>query len=122
VAGILLSAAAVVWLTSRNSHAPPEPNASPSATSSSAATGPSATTSSKTIQTYEQAVRFDPYNADAWFNLAKAQAEVHRTDEALSSAQKALDIARSRNQTALVETIEAWLRSSPDIHPGRSPK
>ena len=30
---------------------------------------------SKAVQDYEQAVRFDPYNADAWFSLAKAQAD-----------------------------------------------
>src|SRR5262245_52636795 len=34
---------------------------------------------SKAVQSYEEAVRFDPYNADAWFGLAKAQAAVGRS-------------------------------------------
>ena len=63
------------------------------------------------LQQFESAVRLDPYNADAWLSLAKAQADVHRTDDAISSAQKALDIARSRNRSDLIGTIEAWLRS-----------
>jgi tetratricopeptide (TPR) repeat protein len=66
---------------------------------------------SKAVQEYEQAVRFDPYNADAWFSLAKAQADVHRSADAISSAQKAIDIARSRDRAALVDTVETWLRS-----------
>jgi len=66
---------------------------------------------SKAVQQFENAVRLDPYNADAWFSLAKAQADVNRAEDAISSAQKALDIARSRNRSDLVGTIERWLRS-----------
>jgi tetratricopeptide (TPR) repeat protein len=73
--------------------------------------GKDAPATSKAIQQYEQAVRFDPYNADAWFALAKAQAAAHRSEDALSSAEKALDVARSRNRSELAGTIQAWLRS-----------
>jgi tetratricopeptide (TPR) repeat protein len=76
--------------------------------------------SSKAVQDYEQAVRFDPYNADAWFSLAKAQADVRRSADAISSAQKAIDIGRSRNRTAFVDTVEAWLRSYRDSESRRS--
>jgi tetratricopeptide (TPR) repeat protein len=65
---------------------------------------------SKAIQDYEEAVRVDPFNADAWFALAKAQAAANRPGEAVSSAQKALDVARSRDRNELAQTIEAWLR------------
>jgi cytochrome c-type biogenesis protein CcmH/NrfG len=66
---------------------------------------------SKDIQTYEQAVRFDPYNADAWFSLAKAQAQVNRSEDAISSARKAIDIGRSRNRSDFVGAVETWLRA-----------
>jgi hypothetical protein len=77
--------------------------------------------SSKAVSDYEQAVRFDPYNADAWFGLAKAQADVHRSADAISSAQKAIDIARSRNRSDLARTIEAWVRSYRAAQSRRSP-
>jgi hypothetical protein len=73
--------------------------------------GKSVPATSKAVQKFEQAVQVDPYNADAWFSLAKAQADVHRPDDAISSAQKAIDVARSRNRAALVDTVETWLRS-----------
>jgi tetratricopeptide (TPR) repeat protein len=77
--------------------------------------------SSKAVRNYEQAVRIDPYNADAWFSLAKAQANVHRPDNAISAAQKAIDIARSRNRSDLASTIEAWMRSYRAAQSDRSP-
>jgi cytochrome c-type biogenesis protein CcmH/NrfG len=72
---------------------------------------------SKAIGQFEDAVRIDPYNVDAWFNLAKAQADAHRADDAISSAQKALDIARSTNRADLARTIEAWLRTHGNAAP-----
>jgi cytochrome c-type biogenesis protein CcmH/NrfG len=69
---------------------------------------------SKAIEQFESAVRIDPYNADAWFNLAKSQANERRTIDAVSSARKALDIARSTNRSDLVRTVEAWLRAHSD--------
>jgi outer membrane protein TolC len=67
-------------------------------------------------------VRIYPYNADAWFSLAKAQADVHRSADAISSAQKAIDVARSRNNAGFVNTIETWLRSYRAAESGRSPR
>jgi tetratricopeptide (TPR) repeat protein len=87
------------------------------AASSKAAKDPPAT--SKAVQQFENAVRLDPFNADAWFSLAKAQADVHRAEDAISSAQKALDIARSRNRSDLAGTIEGWLRSHYNAKSGR---
>jgi cytochrome c-type biogenesis protein CcmH/NrfG len=78
-------------------------------------------TSSKSIRDLEQAVSVDPYNADAWFSLAKAQAEVHRSADAISSAQKAIDVGRSRNRTAFVDLVEAWVRSYRASESGRPP-
>ncbi len=63
------------------------------------------------LRNCEQGVQNDPYNAVAWFNLAKAQAEIQRTSDAISSGEKALDIAHSQNRTDLIKTIEVWLRS-----------
>jgi hypothetical protein len=76
---------------------------------------------SKSVRNYEQAVRFDPYNADAWFRLAKAQADVHRSADAISSAQKAIDIARSRNRSDLAHMVDEWMRSYRAAQSGRSP-
>jgi tetratricopeptide (TPR) repeat protein len=66
--------------------------------------------SSKAIRDFEEAVHVDPYNADAWFALAKAQAAARRRADAISSAQKAIDIARSRNRADFANTVQAWLR------------
>jgi tetratricopeptide (TPR) repeat protein len=75
---------------------------------------------SKAVQQYDRAVTVDPYNADAWFALAKAQADLHRSEDAISSAQKALDAARSRNRSDLAGRIEAWLRSYRQAQSSRS--
>jgi cytochrome c-type biogenesis protein CcmH/NrfG len=106
---ICITASAVVfsWLVHLNSKPAAESNEDRSPTTNKKVTP----TSSKAVQDFEQAVQFDPFNADAWFRLAKAQAEVHRTADAISSAQKAIDVGRSRNSTAFVDTVEAWLRS-----------
>jgi thioredoxin-like negative regulator of GroEL len=77
----------------------------------SSAAGKNAPATSKDIQKYEQVVRFDPYNADAWFSLAKAQAQVNRSEDAISSARKAIDIGRSRNRSDFVGAVETWLRA-----------
>jgi cytochrome c-type biogenesis protein CcmH/NrfG len=71
----------------------------------------SAPATSKALAEYEEQLRVDPYNAEAWFNLAKAQAELHRSADAISSARKAIDIGRSRDRADFVQTVETWLRS-----------
>ncbi|HEY2761992.1 MAG TPA: tetratricopeptide repeat protein, partial [Pirellulales bacterium] len=55
-------------------------------------------TTSYVLDSNEKAVEHDPYNAGAWFKLAKAQADQHRSVDAISSAEKAIDVAHSRNQ------------------------
>jgi hypothetical protein len=107
---ITLSAVVYTWLMHLNSKPTTESNENRGATVSSTA-GKDVPGPSKAVREYEQAVRFDPYNADAWFSLAKAQANAHQSADAISSAQKAIDIARSRNRADLVDTVEAWLRS-----------
>ena len=84
------------------------------------ASGNNAPAALKTVQKYEQIVSVDPYNADAWFALAKAQADLHRSEDAIASAQKALDVARSRNRSDLAGTIETWLQSYGRTQSGRS--
>jgi tetratricopeptide (TPR) repeat protein len=104
--GAVLISSQTFW----NSKSPSEAKENPGAAASSTTRNGTPATS-KAIQQFETAVRLDPYNADAWFSLAKAQADVHRAEDAISSAQKALDIARSRNRSDFVGTIEGWLRS-----------
>jgi tetratricopeptide (TPR) repeat protein len=118
--GILVFGLGYAWLTRSNSNTLQKSHANGIATGQ-LATGRSATASSKAIHDYEQAVRIDPYNADAWFNLAKAQGEMHQSADAISSAQKAIDIARSRNRNALADSIEAWLRDHRAAESGQSP-
>jgi len=94
------------WFANRNPGLAPPAKVEGGAGNSNGLNSPT----SKRTRDYEEAVRVDPYNADAWFALAKAQAAVDRADEAVSSAQKALDVARSRDRNELAQTIEAWLR------------
>ncbi|HZZ29073.1 MAG TPA: tetratricopeptide repeat protein [Pirellulales bacterium] len=119
---VLLAALMITGLTHSGSNAPPEPKpaAANSAATANSTLVPAAV--SKTIENYQQAVTVDPYNADAWFNLAKAQAAAQLSADAISSAKKAIDIAHSRNQTTFVSTIEAWLRSYRATLPGQSAK
>jgi len=106
--GVVAAALTYAWMANRN----PNP-AAPAKVEGGAgnSTNVQSSPTSKAIRDYEEAIRVDPYNADAWFALAKAQAAANRSDEAVSSAQKALDVARSRDRTDLVQTIEAWLQS-----------
>jgi tetratricopeptide (TPR) repeat protein len=102
-AGVVVAALTYAWMANR-----PAPPAKVEGAGNSTNVFDSPT--SKAIRDYEEAVRVDPYNADAWFALAKAQATANRPDEAVSSAQKALDVARARDRNELAQTIEAWLR------------
>jgi thioredoxin-like negative regulator of GroEL len=109
----------VAWLMLSHAKPSAQSNGNPAAAPSST-TAKNASAASKAIQQYERAVSVDPYNADAWFSLAKAQADAHRPEGAISSAQKALDVARSRNRSDLAATIEAWLRSYRATQTGQS--
>jgi cytochrome c-type biogenesis protein CcmH/NrfG len=116
VAGVLVGSFAVYsWMQSRNVKEPAGLNAGASSANSTT----TAATSSQVIEKYEQAVLHDPYDADAWFNLAKSQIAAHRSADAISSAHKALDIARSNNRTSLAQTVEAWLKANAIAEPGQ---
>jgi tetratricopeptide (TPR) repeat protein len=117
---VTVSAAVYSWLMLTNSKPPGGLIENRGATANSTL-GKDVPPTSKAVQEYEQAVRFDPFNADAWFSLAKAQADVHRSADAVSSAQKAIDIARSRDRSDLVDTVQAWLRSHRAAEARQSP-
>jgi tetratricopeptide (TPR) repeat protein len=109
-AGIVVLAIGYSILSRGNSHPDRAPTPAGRANDSSAKAQTEPATS-PAVRKFEQAVQDDPYNAAAWLNLAKAQAELHRTSDAISSAEKALDIAHSQNRADLVKSIETWLRS-----------
>jgi tetratricopeptide (TPR) repeat protein len=115
---ITVTATIYLWQMDWGSKPPAGADANRDSADSSKA-GKNAPATSKAMQKYEQAVRFDPYNADAWFSLAKAQAEVNRSEDAISSARKAIDIARSRNRADFVSAVETWLRSYQVPKPGQ---
>jgi uncharacterized protein HemY len=60
------------------------------------------------IERFEAALRGQE-DLGNYLNLATAYASVNRVAEAIPLAEKALDLARSQNETALAEQIEATL-------------
>src|SRR5689334_10433404 len=64
----IVSAVFYSWLMYWNS--PPTGSNENRGATDSSTTGNDVPGSSKAVQDYELAVRFDPYNADAWFSLA----------------------------------------------------
>jgi protein O-mannosyl-transferase len=60
---------------------------------------------------FEEAVRLGPNLVESHWNLAIAYSEIGRLSDALTSAQRALDLARSSGQEARVEIIRAWIYS-----------
>ncbi len=114
VAGVVATVVLLAWLIHANPVAPNGAGkngnvpAAPQTTSPAFQTAPAA---ASVIRQYEHAVSVDPYNAEAWFDLAKAQADAHRLDDAISAAEEALDVARSRNNAGLAKAIEAWLQT-----------
>jgi tetratricopeptide (TPR) repeat protein len=63
------------------------------------------------IEAYGQALRLKPDLIEAYFNLALVYAEIHKSSEAIDTGRKALELARSKNQTALAKKIEDWLNN-----------
>ncbi len=59
----------------------------------------------------KQAVKIKPDYLNAYKNLALVYATMHQSSEAVAAAQKALEIARSKEQTAQAMQIENWLNS-----------
>ena len=56
-------------------------------------------------------MRLRPDSASGYANAAQAYASLGRTADAISSAEKAFDLARSSGQTDTAEQIAKWLVS-----------
>jgi tetratricopeptide (TPR) repeat protein len=65
----------------------------------------------RAIEAYAQAIRMKSDFMEAYFNLALAYAEIQKSPEAIDAGLKALEIARSKKQPALVKKIEDWLNN-----------
>jgi protein O-mannosyl-transferase len=63
------------------------------------------------IDHYKQGLRLRPNFTSICFNLALAYASVNQSSEALTAAQKALELAQSQGQTELARQIEDWSKS-----------
>jgi protein O-mannosyl-transferase len=63
------------------------------------------------VEHYRQTLVLKPDSAVTYYNLAVAYANLQQKSEALASAQKALDLARSQGQTELGRQIEDWLNT-----------
>jgi tetratricopeptide (TPR) repeat protein len=64
------------------------------------------------IAHFMQAIEHKPDYPDAYYNLALTYKKASRPADAMAAAQKALSIARSQGQTAMVKEIEDWLKSN----------
>jgi tetratricopeptide (TPR) repeat protein len=63
------------------------------------------------VEHYQEAVRLKPDFTDAYSNLALVHAGLRQSSQAIAAGQKALELARSQQQTALAKQIEDWLNS-----------
>jgi len=63
------------------------------------------------VEQYQEAVRLKPDFTDAYSNLALVHAGLRQSSKAIAAGQKALELARSQQQTALAKQIEDWLNS-----------
>ena len=61
------------------------------------------------VEQFEFVLRRKPDDLEAAVNLMSAFAEAGRTAQAIAAADKALELARSQGNAALVRQIEAWL-------------
>ncbi|MGA2798871.1 MAG: tetratricopeptide repeat protein [Thermoguttaceae bacterium] len=63
------------------------------------------------IKHYLYILRLKPDFIEAYFNLALLYAAMHKSSDAIATGRKALEIAKSKNQTALAKKIENWLNN-----------
>jgi tetratricopeptide (TPR) repeat protein len=63
------------------------------------------------IEYFIHAIKLKPDYIDAYSNLMLAYAKLDQSAEAVATAQKALEIARSKGQTEQAKKIEDWLNS-----------
>jgi protein O-mannosyl-transferase len=61
------------------------------------------------IAQYEQTLKLQPNNPRACANLAKAYAATNRFEAAIATAEKGIEIARSRGDEQLADAIRNWL-------------
>jgi protein O-mannosyl-transferase len=66
------------------------------------------------IEHFQQALKFSPDYCMAYVSLMSAYAESGQSDNAITTAQIALEHARFQGQTALAVQIEIWLKSYRD--------
>ena len=60
---------------------------------------------------YEKSLKLDPGDVEASVNLAEAYAQTNQPGKAVSTAQRALDLANSSGRKSLAVQIEDWLNS-----------
>ena len=63
------------------------------------------------LEEYRRVVSLTPDDATAWGNLSATHAELHHTAEAAETYSKAVALARSQRQWALLKRLEDWQRS-----------
>ncbi len=63
------------------------------------------------IEHFRNALRLKPAYSEAYANLALAYVKTRQSTEAIATAEKALDIARSKGRTSQAKQIEDWLNA-----------
>ena len=61
------------------------------------------------IDHYRAAIRLKPDSVEAYANLAQALNLANQSDEAVATAQKGIEIARSTGQDATAGQLQEWL-------------
>ena len=60
------------------------------------------------LEQYRRVAHLRPDDAEVWGNLAALHARLHQTEEAAQARSKALELARSQRQWALIRRLEDW--------------
>ncbi len=59
---------------------------------------------------FHKVLQLEPDDAATYANLTKTFAALHRSSDAIATAQHALDLARTQGQKELAQQIEDWLK------------
>ena len=62
------------------------------------------------IEHYQAALQYDPKFIDIYADLAAAFAATDQSEQAIATARKGIDIARSTHQGAAADNLEDWLK------------
>jgi tetratricopeptide (TPR) repeat protein len=65
------------------------------------------------IDEFRAAIRLSPDFVQAYANLAQALVSIQKSDEAVATAQKGIEIARATKQDAAAEQLQEWLTNLP---------